>query len=58
MKLESKMNEILKHTLRFFILASIQILILNNVQISGYINPFIYILFIMLLPLKCQKQLY
>ena len=51
------MNDILKHTIRFFILASIQILVLNNVQISGYINPFVYILFIMLLPPKMPKAI-
>ena len=51
------MNDILKHTVRFFILASIQILVLNNVQISGYINPFVYILFVMLLPPKMPKAI-
>ena len=51
------MNDILKHTIRFFILVSIQVLILNNVQISGYINPFVYILFIMLLPPKMPKAI-
>jgi len=51
------MNDILQHTIRFFILAGIQILVLNNVQISGYINPFVYILFIMLLPPKMPKAI-
>lgn len=51
------MNDILQHTILFFILASIQILVLNNVQISGYINPFVYILFIMLLPPKMPKAI-
>ena len=51
------MNDILQHTIRFFILVSIQILVLNNVQISGYINPFVYILFIMLLPPKMPKAI-
>jgi len=51
------MNDILQHTIRFFILASIQILVLNNVQISGYLNPFVYILFIMLLPPKMPKAI-
>ena len=51
------MNDILQHTIRFFILASIQILVLNNVQISGYINPFVYILFVMLLPPKMPKAI-
>lgn len=50
------MNDILQHTIRFFILVGIQILVLNNVQISGYINPFVYILFIILLPPKMPKS--
>ena len=51
------MNDILQHTIRFFILVGIQILVLNNVQISGYINPFVYILFIILLPPKMPKSI-
>lgn len=51
------MNDILQHIIRFFVLTSIQILILNNVQISGYINPFVYILFVILLPPKMPKAI-
>lgn len=36
----------------FILLVMIQILILNQVQLSGYINPFMYILFILLLPVN------
>jgi len=43
-------KEIVKYILRFVILVLIQILIFNNIELSGYINPFIYILFILLLP--------
>ncbi|MEI7594806.1 MAG: rod shape-determining protein MreD [Bacteroidota bacterium] len=35
---------------RFIALILLQVLILNNVQFSGYINPFVYILFIITLP--------
>lgn len=31
---------------------AIQILVLNNIRLGGYINPYIYILFIMLLPFE------
>ena len=51
------MNDILQHIIRFFVLTGIQILVLNNVQISGYINPFVYILFVMLLPPKMPKAI-
>jgi len=37
---------------RFLILVLIQVFILNNIQISGYINPYFYILFILLLPFE------
>lgn len=42
---------------RFFILVLLQVLFLNNVQISVYLNPYVYILFIMLLPPKLPKAL-
>lgn len=51
------MNDILQYIIRFFVLTGIQILVLNNVQISGYINPFVYILFVMLLPPKMPKAI-
>jgi rod shape-determining protein MreD len=34
----------------FVVLVLVQVLILNNIQFSGLINPYIYILFILLLP--------
>jgi rod shape-determining protein MreD len=49
------MNSNLKHFIRFVILVLIQVLILNNVYLSGYINPFIYLLFIMLLPFNIDR---
>jgi len=43
---------IIKNILRFILVAVLQVLIFNNIQFSGYINPSFYILFILLLPLK------
>ena len=37
---------------RFIILVLLQIFIFNNIQLSGYINPYFYILFILLLPFE------
>ena len=51
------MSKGFQHIVRFIILVAIQVLILNNVQISGYLNPYVYILFIMLLPPKLPKVL-
>ena len=45
-------NSYFKYSVMFILLVMIQILILNQVQLSGYINPFMYILFILLLPVN------
>ena len=42
---------------RFFLLLAAQIIIFNNIDLFGYINPFPYILFIMLFPVNGYKQL-
>ncbi|MCK3686274.1 rod shape-determining protein MreD [Maribellus sp. YY47] len=39
----------------FIVLLAVQVLFLNQIQFSGYINPFIYVLFIMLLPVNIPK---
>ncbi len=49
------MNQILKNTLRFVVLVFIQVTILNNIQISGFINPYVYVLFILLLPFETSN---
>ena len=40
---------------RFFLLIFVQILVLNNIQLGSYINPFLYVLFIILLPFETPK---
>jgi hypothetical protein len=42
----------LKNIGRFVFLVLFQVLILNNIQFSGYINPYFYIYFILLLPFE------
>ena len=42
---------------RFFLLLAAQIIIFNNIDLFGYINPFPYILFILLFPVNGNKQL-
>ena len=39
-----------KYIIMFIVLVLVQVLILNNIQFSGLINPYVYILFILLLP--------
>ena len=47
----------LKYVIMFPVLVLIQVLILNHVQFSGYVNPYLYILFIMLLPMSTPRYL-
>jgi rod shape-determining protein MreD len=42
---------------RFCILVLAQVVVLNNMRLGGYINPYLYILFIMLLPVRIPKTL-
>ena len=50
-------NSILRYILVFIILIFIQILVLNNVQFSGYVNPYIYIMMILLLPVEISPMI-
>jgi len=43
---------ILKNILRFFLLIIFQVLILNNVQLGAFFNPYLYVFFILMLPLE------
>ena len=45
----------LQNTLRFVLLLLAQVFILNNIRFLGFINPYIYILFIFLLPVKFPR---
>jgi rod shape-determining protein MreD len=44
------LNEIVRHSIRFFVLVLVQGLILKNMDVAPYVNPFIYLLFLMQLP--------
>jgi hypothetical protein len=46
-----------QHIGNFIFLILLQVLILNNIQFSGYINPYLYVLFIILLPFETPKWL-
>jgi len=45
-----------KHIARFILIVSIQILLLNNILFIGYVNPYAYILFIIMLPISISKN--
>ena len=48
-------REIIKYSIMFVVLVLTQVLFLNQVQFSGFVNPYIYILFIMLLPFNAPR---
>src|ERR1035437_2814316 len=45
-------ENIQRYIVMFFVLVLLQVLILNNIQLSGYLNPYMYVLFILLLPFE------
>lgn len=50
-------SAVIKSFVQFFLLLAAQIIIFNNIDLFGYINPFPYILFIILFPVNGNKQL-
>lgn len=50
-------KQLTRYALTFISLIAIQLLVLNNIKLGGYINPYIYILFIMLLPFEIKGWL-
>lgn len=50
-------NRILRFGLIFLLLLILQLLLFNNIQFSGYVNPYVYIMFILLLPVEIPAWL-
>ena len=46
-----------RNVVRFIFLILLQALVLNNIQFSGFVNPFIYVLFILLLTFETPNWL-
>lgn len=49
--------DILYIIFRFIVLVTLQVLVLNNIQLGGYINPYLYVVFLLTLPVKTPKVL-
>jgi rod shape-determining protein MreD len=49
------MPTVLQNIFRFILLVLFQVLVLNNIQFLGYINPYLYILFILSLPVQMPR---
>ena len=45
----------IKYTVMFIVLVLTQVLLLNYIQFSGYLNPYMYVLFILLLPVSMPR---
>jgi len=50
-------TSILRYGLFFILLILLQVLFFNNIQFSGYVNPYVYIMFILLLPVEIPAWL-
>lgn len=48
---------ILINAARFIFLVLFQVLVLKNIQFSGFVNPYFYVIFIILLPFETPKWL-
>lgn len=49
------MPVVLQNIIRFILLVLLQVLVLNNIQFLGYINPYLYILIILALPVQMPR---
>lgn len=53
------MNSVLYTNItRFILLVILQVLVLNHINFLGYINPYVYILFILLFPIKNNRLMF
>ncbi len=50
-------NSILRFGLIFILLILLQLLLFNHIQFSGYVNPYVYLMFILLLPFEIASWL-
>lgn len=51
-------SSIISNIVRFLGLIFLQILVLNNINFLGYINPYLYVLFILLYPFNANQSLF
>lgn len=48
-------NSLIRYTAALTILVLLQVLLFNNIQFSGYVNPYIYVMFILILPVELPQ---
>lgn len=51
-------NTIITTAFRFILLVLLQVLLLNNINFLGYINPYLYVLFLVVYPFNTPQSLF
>ena len=49
------LNEVLRNIGRFILLVLLQVVIIRNIELGRFINPFVYVLFLIVLPFETPK---
>lgn len=49
------LSEIIRNIIRFITLVLVQVLIIKNIELGRFINPFVYVLFLIILPFETPK---
>lgn len=49
------MNKSVQQIIRFVVLVLFQVLVVNHIRLGGYVHPYIYLIFVMLLPFNTPK---
>ncbi len=50
-------NLLIANIARFIVLILLQLIVLNNIQLYGYLNPYLYVLFVLQLPFRISNTL-
>lgn len=50
-------NQLGRYLISFIAILLVQVLVLNNLNLGGYINPWLYVLFILILPVETPNWL-
>jgi len=50
-------GDLFRNIVRFIVLLMVQVFVINQIELTGYVNPYIYILFIMMLPINMNKHM-
>lgn len=46
------MNRVTTNIVRFIVLVVVQVLLINHIRLGGYVHPYVYLIFVMLLPIN------